>query len=439
MPKLSRSTLLDGRTFVLIVVLGGLFTLQSSNNLDAPKVIYLIGAVAATAGAVWTAPKWLAAIGTDAARPWLIVSCTFGAVLIGSLAVSRLNGTPLTSWLRDAAAYAVFAIAPILALALARSASRKWTITLFAMCGSLAVVSFAVVWLSRRAILELPIDRLILPTGFMAACFLALASAMALSATGRRWLWAMAGGAVLGLFFVSGTRTTLLLVAVPIGAGLLAGRPRRTAAKTVGMIIGMGLAIGLSATIAIGLSNGTLSFGTPGPQGANATPTQIRNLSERVGGVGQLMTDPGSDHSFQERWTETQVAWQAFTSSPILGVGPGNGFHWTDSVHNAHDEFTLDTPLVYFAKFGLLGLVPLVLLFAAYVRLAATLRKYPQARMEYLLMVGCAIVLVVVGALGSPIEDKGASFSLIFVLALGLRALAQVRPPLDQVVPAIGH
>lgn len=201
----------------------------------------------------------------------------------------------------------------------------------------------------------------------------------------------------------------------------------------------MAVAIFATFAVASGLANGTLSFGSPAPQGANATPTQIRNLSERVGGVGQLMTDPGSDHSFQERWTETRVAWQAFAGSPLIGVGPGHGFEWSGATNIKHDEFTLDMPLVYLAKFGLLGLVPMALFFAAYVRLAATLRTYPRARMEYLLMAGCAFVFVIVGAFGSPIEDKGASFSLIFVLALGLRALAQVGQPLDQVVPAIGH
>lgn len=185
MSKLTRSTLLDGRAFVLIVVLGGLFILQSSNSLDAPKVIYLVAAAAAAAGAILTAPRWFAGTQSQIAMPWVIVSCASGAVLIVSLGVARLEATPFTSWLRDAAAYALFAIAPILALACARSASRNWAISLFALCGSLPAVSYAVVWLSRRDILVLPIDRLILPTGFLAACFLALASAMALSDKGR--------------------------------------------------------------------------------------------------------------------------------------------------------------------------------------------------------------------------------------------------------------
>lgn len=435
-PNLGPSALLDGRSIVLIVVVGGLFTLQSSNNLDGPKVAYLIAAITASAIAVLTAPKWLEGSRAAMARPWLIVSCAQVALLVLSLGVACLGGTLLTSWLRDAAAYALFAIAPILALACAGKASRTWAIGWFATSGVLASISFAVVWLGRRAIVELPIDRIVLPSGFLAASFIALATAMALTAASRRRWWAFAAGVVLGLLFASGTRATLLLLAVPIGASLLAGRPWRPALRMLGTEIATAMTIFGLLLVVTGLSNGTLSIGPA--VGPGATPTQIRNLSERLGGVGLLVADPASDHSLQERWTQTQAAGKVLASSPIVGVGPGHGFEWTDSVNKGHDDFTLDTPLVYLAKFGLLGLGPLGLFVAAYLRLMLALRKYAAARMEYLLMAGYGIIFIVLGALGSPMEDKGASFGLVFVLTLGLRAWAGRSTDTEMAGPAIG-
>lgn len=440
-PKL-RAAMVDGRTLVLVVVLGGLLTLQSSNSLDAPKGAYLVAAAAATAIAAITARGWLASTRADIARPWLLMSGAYGVLLIISLGVAEFRGTQFTSWLRDAAAYALFALSPVLALACARSASRRWIIAVLAICAALAAISFAVVWLGRRSILQLPLDRIVLPTGLLAACFIALATALALSVANRRWWWAAGAGVVLGLFFVTGTRATLMLVAVPIGAGILAGKGWRREVRVFLVEISVAIAVFVVAAVGISAANGTLSIGpgtavqatsAPPPNASGAVPTKAPDkLAERFQDIGQSLTNPGSDVSFQERFTETSVAWQAFLTSPLVGVGPGYAFDWTGASQTAHHEYTLDTPLVYLAKFGLIGLIPLGLLVAAYLRLALALRRDPRAGTEYLVAVGFGIVLVVVGILGSPIEDKGASFALIFVLALGVHALSR-GPAIDPV------
>jgi hypothetical protein len=89
----------------------------------------------------------------------------------------------------------------------------------------------------------------------------------------------------------------------------------------------------------------------------------------------------------------------------------------------------LDTPLIYLAKFGLLGLVPLALFAAAGLRLAFELwRQRERVRIEYLTVVGFAFVLVVLGIQSFPFEDKGASFALILVLALGVSGLIRQDP-----------
>ena len=416
------AAMIDGRALVLVVVFGGLFTLQSSNALDPAKVAYLLVAAAAVAVAMSMAPWWLSESRVEIARPWLISSAAFVGLLIVSLAVSRAHGTPATSWLRDAAPYALFASAPILALACARSVSRAWLISVFAVCGSLASLSFTVEWLGRRQLIDLPIDRIVLPAGTLASGLLALATALALAAAWRRSLWAAGGGAVLGLFFITGTRSTLILLIIPVGLALLAGRPWRPAARALLIEAAVAVAVFLVAESTIAFANGTLPILTPGQ--ASPSSSAPDPFAQRVQGLGTLLTDPGSDQSFQERVTQTKVALQAFSSSPIVGVGPGYAFEWTDIGKQKLSSFTLDTPFLYLAKFGLLGLVPLGFFAAAYLRLILKLRRtQPRARVEFLAVAGFALVLVASGILNVPMEDKGASFALIFVVALGARLL----------------
>ncbi|MGD0122819.1 MAG: O-antigen ligase family protein [Candidatus Limnocylindrales bacterium] len=435
MPRPGRSALLDGRFQVLVVVLGGLFVLQSSNSLDPAKSAYFLLAIAAVAGAVVSAPSWLSNTRSAMARAWLIAAASVVVLLIVSLAVSRAHGTSITPWLRDASAYALFAAAPILALACASTASRRWLVALLAVCGALGSLSFAVEWIGRRNLASLPIGRIALPSETLAAALLALATAVALVGLSRRWWWAATGGAVLGLFFITGSRATLMLLVVPIGAAVFAGRPWRPAARVLLIEAAVAVAVFLAGESGIAVANGNISISLPfstASAGQSAGPTGTPapdRLGQRISSIGTLITDPRSDQSFQERLAQTKSAWEAFTSSPLLGVGPGYTFQWTNSANQVVGAFTLDTPLVYLAKFGLLGLIPMALFVGAYLQLALELWRRQQARLEYLALIGFAFVVAVVGVQDFPIEDKGASFAIILVLALGLHGLLRENPP----------
>jgi hypothetical protein len=424
--------LVDGRTLTLVVVGGGLFALQSSNNLDVVKIAYLLVVAAATAVAAAGIPWWLSKERSPMTRPWIVATGSMVLVLAVSLLVSRAHGTQLSSWLRDAAPYALFALAPILALACARSASQRWLVAVLTICGSLASASFFVEWVGRRQLADLPFDRIVLPTGALASGLLALATALAIGAASRNWRWAAVAGIVLGLFFATGTRSTLLLLAVPIGIAVIAGRPRLAASRMVLAEVILAIAVFLVAGMGLSLANNAVqpsgTSGTSGTSAATATQPPLLGLDQRVGAVGNLVADPGSDQSMQERVAQTKVAWRAFTSSPLVGVGPGYTFRWVNSANLVDQTFSLDTPVVYLAKFGLLGLVPVALFAAAYLRLALALRRPKQARIEYLAVIGYLIVLGIASIQGSPVEDKGASFALILVLALGLQGLIHHDP-----------
>jgi hypothetical protein len=254
---------------------------------------------------------------------------------------------------------------------------------------------------------------------------------------------------VLGLFFITGTRSSLLLFAAPIGAGLLAGRPWRGAARILLIEGVVAVSIFVAADVSISIANGGFSgdIWSPGvsaacstpPVASSASPCPSNELSNRLGDTATLFTDPSADDSFQERWTETQVAWKAFVTSPIVGVGPGYRFRWQKTADIQVYAFTLDTPVIYLAKFGLIGLIPLLLYAAAYLRVIVALWRRSTAQSEFLAICGYGIVLLVSVALGSPMEDKGVGFALMLVIGFGCRALlasgqdAVVELPHDQV------
>jgi len=423
--RLRRSALTDGRTLVLVVVVGGLFTLQSSDNLDPQKIAYLLLVAAAVTVAMAGIPWWLSAERAAIGRPWVIAAGATVIMLIISLVVSRAYGTSLTSWLRDTAPVALLAAAPILALACARKVSARWLVAVLAVCGSLASLSFAVEWIGRRHLAVLPIDRIVLPTGGLASALLAVATALALSRVSGKWSWAVMAGIVLGLFFATGTRSTLLLLAVPIGTAIVAGRPRLFATRVVLTQVVVAIAVFFVAVSGIAIANGSATpEAPPGSLVSTTAAPPVDSLGQRLDAIGSLVTDPGSDQSLQERLAQTNAAWQALIGSPLVGVGTGYGFQWTNSSNQKVVAFTLDTPLVYLAEFGMLGLIPLALLVAAYLGLVRGLwRQRQRARTEYLALVSFAFVLAVGGVQGFPFEDKGLSFGLILVLALGVRGL----------------
>ncbi len=132
-----------------------------------------------------------------------------------------------------------------------------------------------------------------------------------------------------------------------------------------------------------------------------------------------FLASPLRDGSVRERVTQYRLAWGLFTSSPIVGVGLGHAFVWTRIDGTEISDFTADTPLILPAKLGILGLVWFALLAVVWIRFVLQLRRIAGANIPGLTMAGWAAVLVVLAWAGFLIEDKGFSFTLMFLLALG--------------------
>lgn len=410
-----------GAIRLAVVVLGGLLVLQSSDELDALKLAYLAVAAAALGGSLHSLVRGPAQeIGRRYAYLLIIDAVLFG--LIGlSFIVAVLRGTPSTDWLRDAAGYGLFAAVPILALDAAASSSRRLLTAFLAVAGLLAGLSWAIFWIERRQIADLPFDRLALPTPYLATALYVVALAAALTQKDmRRYAWACMAGLVLGLHLVTGNRASLVLLVVPLAMAVVV-RPR-SISRTTG-VVGLHVAIAL-----IVLGAAELALHTPAPDApagaSSSAPTveaapDVPTAAERLQSIESLATDPLEDASVIERVAQWAAAWELFLDSPLIGVGPGHSIEWTDISGLPRDDFTADTPLVLPAKFGLVGTIVVALLVAAYVRTGELVKLDGWAAIDVAVF-GYGVAAVVGLPFGMPLEDKGFSFGLALLLALVL-------------------
>lgn len=408
----------DGRLRIGFVLFGGMVALQSSPTLDATKIAYLVGVVLCLIGAV--ASVWHARKTPEvrSAAPWLAVSAALAVLIAMSFLVAQAGGTPIEDWVRDVAGYALFAAVPLFALDAQASTPRKVLVALLVLAGVLGGLSWAVEWLGRRQILELPIGRLVFPSGQLPGMLYLFASAMALTARRRAVAWVVLAGVMLGLFLITGTRSSLLLLAGPLAMASLLGSARigsslRLLVAHAGVAVGVVLAFQLALALPV-ILRPTEQPGSPGP-----TPTSRPDvLGDRLWSLPAVVGNPGSDPSIKERLAQYDAAWALFASSPVVGVGPGHPITWVNVSGHVRTGFMADTPLVLAAKFGLLGILVFVGAAVAYgSTVRAALRRDRRSGMM-LALVAYGVWTIVALPLGFPVEDKGASLALMLLLAL---------------------
>jgi hypothetical protein len=455
-----------------VVVVGGLVVLQSSQGLAPPKLIYL-----AIAGVAFLF-SCRAVLGLRdrpmfaAARPWLIASILLSALIVISLPVAVLNGTPLSAWLRDAATYGLFAAAPIFALDAAASMRFQLLLRLAVVVAGLGGASFAIYWITLRNLASLPIAQFVLPTTSLPTTLFVVSLSAAIVDRRNRAAWIALGGIALGLFLVAGTRSALfLLVALPVVV-VVAGRPLLTRSASAALGVGLvaaGFLLAIQTTFAIagrdvappidvaapistpvtavapspGIGGGTPASAQPGsspvaspvasavsPAERTPTPRQAPNPDANlVQRLEAFLTAPERDGSVRERASQYVVAWDLFTSSPIVGVGLGHPFTWTRLDGSVYTDFTADTPLILPAKLGILGLAWIVLLVTVWIRFVLLLRRRAGPTIPGLAMAAWAAVLFALVWAGFTLEDKGFSFALMLLLALGFIEIERTEEP----------
>ena len=327
--------------------------------------------------------------------------------------------------MRDVAAYALFAGVPVFAVDGQASSSRKLLVGMLVVAGLLGGLSWAVEWLGRREILDLPISRLVFPSPQLPSVLYLFALATALTIQRRTALWTALAGWALGLFLLTGTRSSLLLLIPALAMVALAGRSRiRSSLKIlishglVAVAVVVVFQIGLTLPSALGLEPPS---GEPGSTDPIATPVP-NVLGDRLESLPALFDNPTSDASFKERVAQYRAAWKLLLTSPVVGVGPGHSIDWVDVSGEPRSGFTADTPLVMPAKFGSLGILVFLGFAGAYGTIVSTALIRDRRSSVTLTLVGFGVLVIVNLPLGFLVEDKGSSLALILLLALAFTA-----------------
>jgi hypothetical protein len=417
-----------GQLRLVFVLFGAMLALQSSPTLDATKIVYAGGTLICLIGAfaaVWSArrtPEVIRAI------PWLLASAAVALLIAISFLVARANGTPVSDWVRDTAAYALFAAVPLLALDAQASASRKLLVAMLLVAGLMGGLSWAVEWLHRREMLDLPLARLVFPSGLLPGLLYLFAMAMALTAERRRGAWTAVAGVTLGLFLVTGTRSSLLLLAGPLAMVAILGLDRIW--RSIGILAVHALvAVAIVFVFQLAVVPAAEDHGQPSaePGGSPPLSSAPANVGDRFGTLPRIFANPGSDPSYKERAAQYVAAWKLFASSPIVGVGPGHGIDWIDVSGFPRSEFTADTPLVLPAKFGLVGVLTFLGIAAVYASMVWRGMRRNRRSPIALTLVGFGVLMIVTLPLGFPVEDKGTSLALLLLLSLAFANGAAAR------------
>jgi hypothetical protein len=392
---------------LLTVVGGGMLILGTSSELSFWKFGYLAAAALAVGVAFLSLPKLAVTVPHRLTRNVLHFSLAFFVVVSLRLLVAILEGTDIELAVRDAAPYLLFALAPLLAIDAAASSTEHQLTIVFLLVGAVGTAAFTLEWVSKRSLADLPVEYLTLAGSAPTALF-AYASARAI--LGRHRLrWTALAVVTLSAMLLTGNRSTLLALLAPLSIVLLSPQRVRMSFRLLLLVLALGVITPSIIT----------RYGT-------ALGIDPNVVVERLASV----TDPSSlrsDPSILIRATQNETAYERFAMRPVLGAGPGIRFTFGHPItHERVDSgFTLDSPLVFPAKFGIVGVVALLLLIGGYASLFKKLRKAPNVAATAL--VGFAVVqLVRTIAIGSAIEDKGFTFGFLLLLALSLRAAPTV-------------
>jgi hypothetical protein len=395
--------LVDGRARTLFLVFGGLFLLQSSNSFGKLKLLYLAGVFVAATGASFQFAQTRDWRNRILAWPLVRASIILFALLSLSLFVARGNGVQRTDWLRDTAPYVFFGLTPIFALDAQAALSRKALVRLLVIAGSIATVSFSTHWLEARNIAQFPFERFALSSFFFPAALFAYSMAASLhERTQRVWWLALAAG-VFALSVVTGTRSTLLFIVIPIV--VVFGARRNVSARFAKLIV--------VAPISL------LLIGAGAYAVVAATHASTTIISKRISVLKE--TGTSADGSYLDRQAQTHAAERPFFAHPVLGTGPGTTFQWTVTNGGHRSAFIIDSPLDFPAKFGAAGLLVLAMILLSYGSFLRAAFRGNHPRTETLALAGYAALALANGVLTNTLEDKGFTLGLLLLLALVFR------------------
>lgn len=398
---------LSQRTRVLFVVFGALLVFQSSDELNLRKMLYLFGVMVAFGGTLYNLPTLSRTRAFHLIAPMLRASVAIFVMLAASGIVATTFDVPKQTWLRDIGPYALFAFAPFFALEAAASFSGTALRRLLVVAGSVSGLSFMLRWLANRGLADLGLAQIGLPTLLLAASAFAFGLAVVLEGERRRLAWLVLTIVLFVMLVSTGTRTIGVLLAAPLA--IVLGSRRHLARRSLRLVVALPIAVVIGVVAFLTVVN----FGN----------VERAELSRRAALLTESLGDTGSDQSYLDRADQTRTSWSLFRSSPLVGVGPGHPFPWVNYRGIPQPPKTVvDSPISYFAKFGIMGAVTLVILALGFISLLRRLAAATGGRsVAQLALIGYAAIVAATFVLLVPFEDKGLSTAALLLLAVALR------------------
>ncbi|RWZ68631.1 hypothetical protein ELQ92_05375 [Labedella populi] len=383
---------------------GAMLVFQVGDGLTPEKLIYMVGIVAASiisvvrfrtiGGQQWARRFRLSLVGSAVLAGWILLVTSIHSLVV--------MGIEPTMWARDALTYLLIAAAVPIAIDAASTTSLRTARILSIVVGVLAASGFAVVWIQSRGYgaTEGEVERSFLAS--LLAVTVPLALAFALGLAGRRFnlLWVALGCSLIVAVLITGTRTGFVLVAALVGVIGAVSKERVGAVRFVG---------GAVASIAL------IAAAVPIAAAAFSSATDV--LARLTGIVATLERGFGQDQSGAMREWATHRSASIFQSNPVLGQGLGVFFPNPNPLGVA-SSFSLDTPMMFPAKFGILGCIVVVV--ALVLIMYPVIRKTPDTRwlVESTAARGATLVWVALLPLASTTEDKGFAISIALIVLL---------------------
>jgi hypothetical protein len=281
-------------------------------------------------------------------------------------------------------------------------------------------------WAENRYFLDTQVPDYLFEAGgsFFALFYFAIAKIL-LGKGGLKW-WSVLGLLGIGLL-LTGSRSTLIhlmgFVTLPLIVQRSAG-PTRTKAwgRVAAAFVVAGIAI-VGSTIALNFDLG-------------------RMLS-RFSTAGALLNPNSSDLSRSIRERFTILAWDIFERWPLLGSGPGYNIQsdWESmgwppiglGLRRAYPTVLYDTPLIYLATLGIVGMAAIFILGATYWSFTSRLQVSEPRNAANLALRAWLFTQFASTLFSMPLEDRSYMFGFVFLVAL---ALPEVRVQIDTAMDA---
>lgn len=327
----------------------------------------------------------------------------FSAVPVLSMYIMAYYSTDVVSWVRDATTFILIPIGIVYGIDAGLSLKIRTLQGMFAVLGILAAFVYLTSWLVRRQQLPPSAELPLLSSSMISIPVICMSLTLYFTSRARlRYIWGLIAVLQMLMLVSAGGRSSVLYctaIVLFVSASALFTRW-----GVVRLLILLGVAAGV-----------TVGFFT-----IYAPYVRSSFLSNRLDWFSDVSFEAvEKDGSGEARLRAYRIMWEAFLDKPLLGNGFGYSYPPVSAA--AIDVFTLDTPLVYLAKFGVIGTFAILFAVVGLVRACVRLAHQRAERLQVLMMWGAAIAAwMATLPSGAPTEQKGFGIGLAVLIAVSV-------------------